>query len=422
MSSPPVSRCRHRPRPLDPHALRPTDLLAAFFVSGIAFLLAAAVAGVLGATGALADGRWLALHLAFLGGVSQLILGAGQFFVAAFLATDPPPRRLVRAQLAVWGAGTVLVAVGVPTGTHPLVDVGGLLVLCGLALFGAALWRLERRSLQTARWAVRWYYACAACLGIGALAGIAMARGVGWSSGSLLGAHLALNLAGWMGTAIVGTLHTFFPSLTHTRLARPRLQPPAFAAWCVGVGALAAGEAFAVPALVWVGWGGLALGALLLLVNVAACARRAPDRLGLAPRLVGAGQGFLLAGLVLAVAAMAADGVEAPLSGDARAALAVLLLAGWIGLTVAGSLIHLLSVLHRVRHLARAMPEPRVALDNAVVALAAGGVALLALSRASGLDALAPPGTVVVLAAAALLGARVLALAAGALRSARIRI
>jgi hypothetical protein len=30
-----------------------------------------------------------------------------------------------------------------------------------------------------------------------------LARGVSWPHGSLLGAHLALNIAGWLGTAIV---------------------------------------------------------------------------------------------------------------------------------------------------------------------------------------------------------------------------
>jgi hypothetical protein len=45
---------------------------------------------------------------------------------------------------------------------------------------------------------------------------------------------LALNLAGRLGTAIVGTLHTFFPSLTQTRLRLPRLQAPTFVAWLFG--------------------------------------------------------------------------------------------------------------------------------------------------------------------------------------------
>ncbi len=142
------------------------------------------------------------------------MLGAGQFFVCAFLATDPPPRRLIWAQLAAWNVGTMLVAVGVPTATSGLVDGGGALIAAGLVLFAAALRGMQRRSLQRAPWALRWYQASAVCLGVGALAGVLMARDTPWPYGSLLGAHLALNLGGWFGTAIIGTLHTFFPSLT----------------------------------------------------------------------------------------------------------------------------------------------------------------------------------------------------------------
>lgn len=150
---------------MDPSGPRPSDLLAAFFAAALVMLAAAAAAGIAHAIAGDARLHWLALHLALLGGVFQLVLGAGQFFVCAYLATTPPSRRLVAAQLAVWNAGTVLVAVGVPTATTALVDAGGLLVAAGLALFGGALRAMQRRSLQRARWAVRWYQACAACSG-----------------------------------------------------------------------------------------------------------------------------------------------------------------------------------------------------------------------------------------------------------------
>lgn len=217
-------RCRRRA--VAPGSARPSQLLAAFFAAALLMLVAAAAAGMANAL----DGRswlhWLALHLALLGGVSQLVLGAGQFFACAFLATDPPSRRVVGAQLAVWNAGTVLVAVGVPAGASAPAAAGAALVALGLGLFALALRGLQRGSLQRAPWAVRWYMACAACLALGALIGALLARGTPWSHGSLLGAHLAFNLAGWLGTAIVGTLHTFFPSLTHTRLRHPRLRRP----------------------------------------------------------------------------------------------------------------------------------------------------------------------------------------------------
>jgi nitrite reductase (NO-forming) len=415
-------RCRHRARPLPPGGLRPTDLLGGFFVVAIGFLVAAGAIAVLDTAGALPSwGHWLALHLAFLGGVSLLVLGAAQFFTTAFLATDPPGRRMARAQLGVWTLGTVLVAAGIPAAVTPLTDAGGLLIVVSLGLFGASLWRLERRSLQQARWAVRWYYACAASLGVGALVGVAMARGVSWPHGSLLGAHLALNVAGWLGTAIVGTLHTFFPSLTQTRLRRPHLQPPAFAAWLAGVVLLAFGAAFDVTALLAAGWVALACGAALLAVNVVEGLRVAPRPLSLPARMVGAGQAFLVTGLLAAVAVVLADGAHAPLEGRARAVLAILLVVGWIGMTVAGSLLHLLTVLHRVRNLARAMPAATPGRDRALVGLAMAAVAALAIGRATGADGLAAGARVALVAAAALVAARVLVLAGRAVGSACLR-
>jgi hypothetical protein len=140
-------------------------------------LAGAAVAGIDAAVG-WTPGHWLALHLVFVGGVSQLVLGAGQFFAGAFLATDPPRRWLVRLQLGAWNAGTVLVAVGVPADVAPATIAGSVLLAIGLGAFVAGLDGLRRRSLQRAPWAVRWYEACAGFLGTGLLIGVLLATGV----------------------------------------------------------------------------------------------------------------------------------------------------------------------------------------------------------------------------------------------------
>jgi nitrite reductase (NO-forming) len=305
------------------------------------------------------------------------------------------------------------VAVAVPARIPALSDAGALLLLGGLAIFWTALRRLERGSLRTARWAIRWYYACAAFLVVGALIGMLIARGTPWSHGSLLGAHVALNLAGWLGTAIVGTLHTFYPSLTQSRLVHERLQGATFTAWTLGVSALAAGAAFDVGPVGALGWLLLTVAALLLSVNLAASWRSADRPLGfaLAPRLVGAAQIFLVAGLFTALAMQLDEGLGATPAGRWRAALAVLLIAGWIGMTVAGSLLHLLSVLYRVRHLGAAMPRPRPRLDQAQTAVPALAIAALALSYAPGAEALRLPAAVLALVSAAPVAVRILLLA-----------
>ncbi|MFN8163818.1 MAG: hypothetical protein U0R26_08290 [Solirubrobacterales bacterium] len=50
MSSSAARHCRQKPRPRREGSLRPTDVVGAFFICGIAFLLAAAAVGVAQAT------------------------------------------------------------------------------------------------------------------------------------------------------------------------------------------------------------------------------------------------------------------------------------------------------------------------------------------------------------------------------------
>jgi len=411
---------RCRPRARLEGGLRPTDIVGAFFVCGVGFLLAAAVAAVAQALSPWPWGHWLALHLAFVGGVSQLVLGASQFFAGAFLATDPPPRILVRGQLAAWNAGAILLAIAVPERADTVIWVAVGLLLAGLALWGAAIAVLLRRSLRRSPWATRWYVGAAAFFGLGMLAGSLLARATPWSHGDLLGAHMALNLAGWLGAAIVGTLHTFYPSLTQTQLRYPRLQGVAFLAWTGGVASLALGYGWAVDPLALAGWLALCLGALALLVNVASCLHRAARPLSLAARVVGVAQPFLLGGLAIATVAAIDEGPAQALVGSTRAAVGTLLVAGWIGLTVLGSLLHLLAVVVRVRGgFAARMPVARPRLDTAIAALAIAGIAALALSQGTGLDGWRAPAGALLLAAYLILGGRVALLAARVLVRAR---
>lgn len=392
--------------------LRPTDVVGSFFICGIAFLVAAAIAAIVQAVEPWSWGRWLALHLAFVGGVSQLVLGASQFFAGAFLATDPPPRRLVRAELPAWNLGAILLAIAIPLGAGAVVWIAVGLLLAALGLWALAIAAMWRRSLRRSPWAVAWYCSGALFLGFGVIAGSLLAHGVPWSHGDLLGAHMSLNLAGWFGGAIVGTLHTFFPSLTQTQLRHPRLQALAFAAWSGGVTALAVGYAWALDPLAIAGWLALCVGALALLVNVAASLRGATRPLSLAARLVAAAQPFLLAALVVATVAALERGPAEALTGATRTTVGTLLVAGWIGLTVLGSLLHLLAVVVRVRGgFTARMPAPRPRFDGVVAALAMVAVAALALAQEGGPAALHTPAKWLLVIVYAVLAARVAQLA-----------
>ena len=94
----------------------------------------------------------------------------------------------------------------------------------------------------------------------------------------------------------------------------------------------------------------------------------------------------------------------------------------WIGLTVLGSLLHLLALLLRVRDLRRGMPAPHPVRDVALTAAATFGVAVAAAADLGAGSLLDRAGETVLLAAYILLGARVALLAARVIRTARPRI
>jgi nitrite reductase (NO-forming) len=397
-------------------------VIGAYFLAGIVMLLAGVLAGVVNAADPWPWGRWLALHLIFVGGISQLVLGASQFFVGAFLATDPPGRARIRAQLGCWNIGAVLLAIAVPTGSRILVWLAVACLLAGLLLYGSGLLAMRRDSLQAAPWATRWYLAAAGSLGFGIVAGVLLATHVVWSHGDLLGAHMALNVGGWFGIAIVGTLHTFFPSLTRTALAYPRLQAPAFAAWTLGVAALAIGYGWLIEPLAVAGWIALLVSSATLLANLLGSLRAAPRPISLPARALALAQAFLLAGLLLACVGAIGSGPAEALSGSSRAAVGTLLVAGWVGLTVLGSLLHLLAVVVRVRNLSRPIAPPRPRLDVLVTTAAGAAVFGLAAGQLADLGGLRAIASAVLIAAYATLAGRVATLAARVLTIARPRI
>lgn len=362
-------------------SMRPTDLALAYLAAAVVVASVAAATALIGIIVDWGSSTWAAIHLVLLGGVSLLILGVSQFFVTAFLATSPPSRRMVAAQITCWTAGAACVVTGVSTDADWLATIGVVLLLTTLLLYARSLAGLHSRSLQRAPWASRWYAASALWLVLGIAVGLMLTVHFAWSHGSLLGAHLAFNLGGWLGGAIVGTLHTFAPSLTQTRLRFPRLQPATFAFWSAGCGVTAIGYAFSLGALVLLGWSLLVVGAGLLATNLIASGSESKVPLTLPARLVIWSQAFLPLGLLFGLVS-AADHSLAPLFGDDRVTLAVLLLAGWVGLTVIGSMLHLLSVVVRVRDLGRPATTPNQLQDRLLASAAVGAIGLLAVAEA----------------------------------------
>lgn len=178
--------------------------------------------------------NWLMTHAVLLGALTHAAMVWSTHFSQALLKTGPrlDPRRSQAARLALLHVGVVLVLIGVAGEQWPIAVVGAACVI------GAASWQAAHltRRLSAAlpgrfHGCVRYYVAAAFCLiagaGIGGL--LATSPPTPWPD-RLLAAHIALNLLGWIGLTLVGTLVTFWPTLLRTRMSP---QAEAGAARCL---------------------------------------------------------------------------------------------------------------------------------------------------------------------------------------------
>jgi hypothetical protein len=103
-----------------------------FVGAGLSFLGASAWIAVWNGTERFAHGWWLVSFLALVGGLAQLLLGAGHRAAAEQtpgVATSWSPER----QAALWNAGALLVPLGVLAETRLAVVAGSVLLLVALA-------------------------------------------------------------------------------------------------------------------------------------------------------------------------------------------------------------------------------------------------------------------------------------------------
>ncbi len=234
-------------------------------VPAVLWLLATIAAAVFHE--ALPAPRWLMIHLLLLGAVSHSILVWSRYFADALLHTPARDGDRVRQsiRLVLLNAGTLLVVVGVLAGRWPVTAVGATAVGAAALWHGGALLRQLTTALS-ARFAptVRYYVAAAALLPVGALLGILLARGVDDETHErLVTAHVALNLLGWLGLTVLGTLVTLWPTMLRTRIA-PGAERAATRALPVLVAAVTLTVVSAVAGVLT----GAAVGVALYLVGV----------------------------------------------------------------------------------------------------------------------------------------------------------
>ncbi len=166
---------------------------------------------------------WLMVHLLMLGAVTNaLVIWSWHFTVAVLRAPPAKSRRGEVLRLVAVNAGALAVVAGVLLDAAPAVAVGALVLAAAVLSHVVALLTMMRRTLPS-RFAitVRAYVAAGLLLIPGIALGVALADGSHAPAlhSQLLLAHVSVNLMGWVGLPIMGTLVTLWPTMLRTRLA-----------------------------------------------------------------------------------------------------------------------------------------------------------------------------------------------------------
>ena len=257
--------------------------------------------------------RWLMLHLLLLGAVSHAVHVWSQYFADTLLHTAPSQAALRRRQwrLGMHNAGALAVILGASLDLWTVLLAGALLVAGAAGWHAAALLGQLRRSLGS-RFAttVQYYVAAASLLPVGATLGVLLARDLGDPLHTqLLHAHIAVNVLGWVGLTVLGTLLTLWPTMLRTQLSAGAEQASrrALPVLLTGVATVAVGSLTAEPLLVSAGLCVYLAGMGLLAVPFLDAGRRKPPRT-FATLSVATGVGWLSVVLTALVVRFASAG------------------------------------------------------------------------------------------------------------------
>jgi len=193
-------------------------------------------------------GGWLIVHMVTLGLITNSILIWSQHFTEALMKIKIPDsaRGIQVTRIFALNGGIVLLMAGMILQDlmpqfYPLTVVGALAVGAMVAWHGYALLRQVKQALPSRFGAtIRFYIAAAFLLPVGAVLGAMTAlpglRGTLHSQFML--AHEAVNVLGFVGITVVGTLITFWPTMLRTKMVENALGTSvrALILMCVGVG------------------------------------------------------------------------------------------------------------------------------------------------------------------------------------------
>lgn len=291
---------------------------------------------------------WLLVHVLLLGAVTNAVVIWSGHFAASVLRLPEANRGAPAAlRLACLNAGAVAVIGGMLSGRWPAVLAGGCLVAAAVTAHAVWLVRLLRRALP-GRFAmtVRYYIAASALLPAGAGLGVVMARGdlAGDLSDRLLIAHKMINLLGWIGLTVAGTLITLWPTMLRTRVVdgAERAGRTALPVLLAGLAAAVAAALLAPPPLAAFGVAGYAAGLVVAGRPWLREARAKPPR-SFAAWSVAMGC-LWLAGSLTALAGILVSTTSWTTVTEDTSVLTAPLAAGWIAQVLLGALSFLVPV------------------------------------------------------------------------------
>lgn len=291
---------------------------------------------------------WLLVHLTLLGAATNAILVWSAHFADALLRRRvvEGARRWQAVRLVALNVGVLTTVAGMVTSRWGVTVAGASVVGLAVAWHGAALARSTRGALTgPLAVCVRFYVAAAWLLPFGAVAGVLLARGAApGEHARLVLAHTGLNVLGFIGLTVLGTLVTLWPTMLRTTMD-PRAVRAVAPTLALTLGGLAVGVGGSLAGLRLVAAAGVACylaGVVVAVVPmIGAARRRRPASFSTlsAAAAVTWWLGVLVTVVVLLLTQSSWTGLEAQLG-----MLTVPLVGGFVAQVLVGALTYLVPV------------------------------------------------------------------------------
>ncbi|MFV0252549.1 MAG: multicopper oxidase domain-containing protein [Beutenbergiaceae bacterium] len=303
-----------------------------------------AVVVVSGIHRSLPEYRWLLVHMLMLGAVTTAIIVWSAHFTDALTRRQASiaSRRAQAARVAAISIGTATTAVGITAGIWAVTLIGATIV-GGTVAWHAITLALQARAALPSRFGstIRYYVVAGSLMPVGAVLGVLLARG---GSAQLQVAHIAVNILGFVGLTVLGTLVTLWPTMLRTRVddRAERISRQALLILATGVVLAATGAI--------IGWRSVLVAGLALYLSGVAVMIRPMVRVARVkspsayPTLsVASGLVWLVVALVwLALLAIRADTWDGVV--DAAGTITTALTAGFAAQVLLGALTYLIPV------------------------------------------------------------------------------